>query len=307
LAAAIALLCAAFVCRAARAGWDDRPLISRFDEQVRGLIVDGGIGTGMVGDTLMLELGGQWSAVRSYGRRRWLVQWDGLLAARGGYLANEHPYLFLIGGHELAWAELGRRFVAYQSWSPYAGVRLGNEIFLMKHPGLGWSDIDTINSVDRVGGSVAAGLIRLDAGASLLDGARSLLLVAFVHEELHAAETNTPAQAFLGAGLGARFDLARQHLSASAEASLGVAPERRDSLRGFTDRTARIAASLSARKAFGRGMWFSLSTFIARDSDHMVYSATGTVYDTANAPQFGLSLLYGIPLERYFPLRREGK
>ncbi len=307
LASSIALLCAAIASPAARAGEDDLSPIPRFDERVRGLIVDGGIGTSMVGDTLMLELGGQWSAVRSYGRRRWLVQWDGLLAARGGYLANEHPYLFLIGGHELAWAELGRRFVATQNWSPYAGVRLGNEIFLMKHPGLGWSDVDTINSVDRVGGSVAAGLIRMDAGASFLDGPRSLLLVAFVQEELHAAETNTPAQAFLGGGVGARFDLASHHLSASAEASWGVTPERRDSLRGFTDRTTRVAASLSARKTFGRGMWVSLSTFIARDSDHMVYSATSTVYDTANAPQFGLSLLYGIPLERYFRLRREWK
>ena len=64
---------------------------------------------------------------------------------------------------------------------------------------------------------------------------------------------------------------------------------------------------MSARKTFGTGMWVTLSAFIARDSDHMVYFATGTVYDTANALQFGLSLLYGIPLERYFPLRRDGK
>jgi len=78
-----------------------------------------------------------------------------------------------------------------------------------------------------------------------------------------------------------------------------AAPERRDSLRGFTDRTTHVGASLSARKTFGRGMWFSLATFIARDSDHMVYYTTGNVYDTVNAPQFGLSLLYGIPLERY--------
>jgi hypothetical protein len=307
LASTMALLCAAFASTVARADDGDLLAIPRFDEGVHGLIVDGGIGTSMVGDTLMFELGGQWSAVRSYGRRRWLVQWDGLLAARGGYLANEHPFLFLIGGHELAWAELGRRFVADRDWSPYAGVRLGNEIFLMKHPGLAWSDVDTINSVDRVGGVVATGLVRADVGASLLDALRSLLLVAFVQEELHAAETNTPAQAFLGAGVGARFDLASHHLSASAEASLGVAPERRDSLRGFTDRTARVAASLSARKSFGRGMWISLSTFIARDSDHMVYSATGNVYDTTNAPQFGLSLLYGIAVEQYFPSRRERK
>jgi hypothetical protein len=294
------LLCAAFATTAARADEDWGAPIAPLDDRVRGAIATAGIGTSVVGDSLMLELGGQWSAIHSYGRRRWLMQWDGLLAARGGYLANEHPYLFLIGGHELAWAELGRRFIWNQNWSPYAGARLGNELLLMKHPGLAFSDLDTINSVDRVGGSVAAGLIRLDAGASLLDDQRSFLLVAFVQEELHAAETNTPAQAFLGAGVGARFDLASRRLSAVAEASLGVAPERRDSLRGFTDRTTRVAASLSARKTFGSGMWVSVSTFIARDSDHMVYSATGNVYDTANAPQFGLSLLYGIPVERYF-------
>jgi len=297
---------AAWVCAAAltsttaaRAGEDWQSPIALLNDTVRGAIVDGGIGTSMVGDSLMFEIGGQWSGAREYRRRRWLLQWDGLLAARGGYLANEHPYLFLIGGHELAWAELGRRFVANHNWSPYAGARVGNELMLMKHPGLAWSDLDTINSVDRVGGTVAAALVRLDGGASFLNDARSLLLVAFVQEELHAAETNTPAQAFLGVGAGARYDLASRHLSVSAEALWAAAPERRDSLRGFTDRTTHVGASLSARKTFGRGMWFSLATFIARDSDHMVYYTTGNVYDTVNAPQFGLSLLYGIPLERY--------
>ena len=72
------------------------------DDTVRGAIASGGIGTSMVGDSLMFELGGQWTGVRSSSGGRWLLQWDGFLAARGGYLANEHPYLFLIGGHELA-------------------------------------------------------------------------------------------------------------------------------------------------------------------------------------------------------------
>jgi hypothetical protein len=51
---------------------------------------------------------------------------------------------------------------------------------------------------------------------------------------------------------------------------------------------------------FRNGMWASLSTFLARDRDHMVYYATGNVYDTANAPQFGATLLYGVPVEQYF-------
>ncbi len=295
-----ALLCAAALASSgARAEEGCLAPIPPLDDTVRGAIVDGGIGTSMVGDSLMFELGGQWTGVRARADRRWLLQWDALLGARVGYLANEHPYLFLIGGHELAWAEVGRRFVANHDWSPYAGARLGNELILMKHPGLPWADFDTINSVDRVGGTIAAGLIRLDVGTSFLDNPRSLLLVAFVQEELHAAETNTPAQAFLGVGLGARYDLASR-LSASAEASWGAAPERRDSLRGFTDATTHVAASLVVRKTFRNGMWASLSTFIMRDSDHMVYYATGNVYDTVSAPQFGASLLYGVPVERYF-------
>ena len=91
-----------------------------------------------------------------------------------------------------------------------------------------------------------------------------MLLVAFVQEELHAAETNTPGQAFLGAGVGARYDPDRRWavpVSASFEASWGVAPERRDSLRGFTDSTTRLAASLNVRAIFRNGMWASLSTF----------------------------------------------
>ena len=309
VASGAALLCLAATMSTAAHAQDNQgdrgclAPIPPFDSAVRGAVIDSGIGTSLVGDSLMFELGGQWSGVRSYGGRRWLLQWDGLLAARGGYLANEHPYLFLIGGHELAWAEMGRRFVASNEWSPYAGVRLGNELFLMKHPGLAFSDVDTINSVDRVGGTVASALIRVDVGTSFLEDHRSMLLVAFVQEDLHAAETNTPAQAFLGVGVGARYDRERVlsvPLSVSLEASWGVAPQRRDSLREFTDSTTRVAASLVARAMFHNGMWASLSTFIARDSDHMVYYATGNVYDTANAPQFGLSLLYGIPVERYF-------
>jgi len=55
-----------------------------------------------------------------------------------------------------------------------------------------------------------------------------------------------------------------------------------------------------ARKTFRNGMWAGLSTFIARDSDHMVYYVTGNVYDTVSAPQFGVSVLYGLPVERFF-------
>lgn len=273
------------------------PPSALFDNSVLGAIGDGGIGTSMAGDTLMLELGGQWAGLRTVRDRRWLAQWDALVAGRGGYLANEHPYLSLVGGRETAWGEAGYRFRAQRRWSPYLGVRLGNEIDLMKHPGLAWSDLATINNVDRVGGIVAGGLIRVAFGGSFLDDRRSLLVVAFIQEQLNAAETNTPAQAFTGVGLGARFDVARR-LTASVEGAWGVTPTRRDSLRELTDRTARIAAAIGVRKIFCNGMWAGLSSSIERDSDHLVYFVTGNVYDTANAPRFGVSLLYGFPLGR---------
>ena len=88
---------------------------------MRGAIADGGIGTSMVGDTLMFELGGQWAGLRFVRDRRWLLQWDALVAARGGYLANEHPYLFLIGGHELAWAEARPAIQAPTTLEPVRG------------------------------------------------------------------------------------------------------------------------------------------------------------------------------------------
>ena len=267
-----------------------------FDSTILGAVADGGIGTSMAGDTLMFEIGGQFAGLRSLRDRRWVLQWDALLAARGGYLANQHPYLFLIGGHELAWAEGGYRFDAPSPWSAYAGLRLGNEVQILAHPGLGLSDVDTINSVDRVGGAVAAGVMRVAVGASFLDGWRSLLVVAFLQEELHAAEANTPAQAFTGAGLGARLDLARR-LELSADGFWGVAPLRRQSLLGLTDRTTHVAASATFRKTFRNRMWTGASIFIERDSDHLVYSG-GLSYDTTNAPRFGVAIVYGFPLGR---------
>jgi hypothetical protein len=272
----------------------NQPPPARFDSAILGAIADGGIGTSIAGDTLMFEAGGQFAGLATLRGGTLLVQWDAVLAARGGYLANQHPYLFLIGGRERAWAEVGYRFSPRRRWSPYAGARLGNELLIMAHPGLALSDVDTINNVDRVGGTVASGVVRADFGASFLAGGRSLLLVAFLEEELHAAEANTPTQAFTGGGVGARFDL-EGRVTASIEGIWGVAPLRRDSLLGLTDRTTRVGTSAAFRKVFRNGMWGGASFFFERDSDHLVY-AGGASYDTRNPPRFGVAILYGFPL-----------
>jgi len=268
-----------------------------FDSGVRGAIVDAGIGTGAAGDDLMFELGGQWAGLRSVRERLCLLQWDALVAGRGGYLASEHPYLLLVGARETAWAEGGYRFSASKRWSAYAGARLANEVRIMVHPGLALSALDTINNVDGVGGVAASGAIRADFGASLLEAERSLLLVAFVEEALEAAEINTPGRAFTTFGIGARFDIARR-LTASVEIARGVTPARADPLLGLTDRTTRTGGAAIVRKLFSNGMWLSAMASLERDTDHVVYAGSGATYDTADAPSFGLTFLYGLPLGR---------
>lgn len=269
-----------------------------FDSAVQGAIVDAGIGTSADGDTLMFEVGGEWAGVKTFRDGSWLLQWDALLAGRGGYLANQHPYFFLIGGKELAWAEAGYRFSGSGRWSPYLGGRLGNDARIMAHPGLALSAFDTVNNADRVGGDGASGLIRVDVGASFLDAQRSLLLVAFVEEALRAREINTGGQALAGVGIAARFDIAHS-VATSVEIIRGVTPTRTDQLRGSTDQTTRTGGAAAFRKVFHNQMWFGASVFLERDTDHIVYAASAAsaaTYNTASAPWFGMTVLYGLPL-----------
>ena len=259
-----------------------------FDSVARGAIFDTGIGTSWAGDTLMAELGGQSAGIRSR-RGVWLLQWDVLLAAKAGYLANAEPYLFLLGGHALAWAEAGARFLPTRSWSPYGGLRVGNEAQILGHPG---ADLERVNAVDGVGGINDRALVRIDAGASFLDRSQSLLLVGFAQETFRAPTINTSGQAFFELGLGVRYDLSRS-LMASLEGIWGTTPSR--SLPpGLTDRTTHAGVSATFRKIFKNGMWIAASVLCERDTDHIVYPETGAMFDTANPPTFGFTLLYGL-------------
>jgi hypothetical protein len=106
-----------------------------FDSQTRGVIAGVGIGTSGVGDDLLAELGGQWQGVRSLRSRRWLLSWELRATLRGGYLANQHPYLFLLGGRLASFAEAGYRTQAERELSPYLGLGLANEEQFLAHPG----------------------------------------------------------------------------------------------------------------------------------------------------------------------------
>ncbi len=278
---------------AARAD-DDTEL--RFDNRIQGGVLGASYTSAPVGIALMCELGGESAGLRSYADRGALFSWDVRLAAKGGYLGNQHPFLFLIGMHSIAWAEYGFRLTSQRTWSPYVGGRIGSELGLMGHPGLASSAFDTINSVDGIGGVVATGRLRLDAGVSMLDRTRSLLLVAFAQEELQAPRTNTPSLDFTQVGLGARFDVAGS-LIAELDGVWGVTPTRSDPLRGISDQTTRLGFSASFRKIFGNGMWLGATLLWMRDTDTVAYDR-GLTYDTVNPATFEIELFFGVPLWR---------
>jgi hypothetical protein len=266
-----------------------------FESASQGVVVDSGIGVSHAGDALMFELGGGSAGIRSYGDGRWLFQWDVLVAARGGWLAAQHPFLFLVGPHALAWTEVGYRFLHSSRWSPYLGARIGGDVLVMPHPGLSLGELRTINDVDGVGGVVAKGLVRVEAGVSMLEGQRSVLLVAFAQEAMGGPQVNAPAVAFTEGGLGLRFDLARS-LVASVEGVLGIAPARSNGPLGFTDQTTHAGLDLAFRKMFRNGMWLGAAGVIEENTDRVVYS--GTTYSTADSPSLGFTLSFGMPLWR---------
>ena len=269
----------------------------RFDSRVRGVIGGVGIGTSSVGDYLLVALGGQWQGIQSLRAGRWLLQWDVLLAARGGYLANQEPYLFLLGARLASFLELGYRWQAEQPLSPYLGLRAAADQQVLGHFGRSFSDFDQFNSVDGVGGLVARGALRLALGASLLEQERSLLLVGFLEEAFQDLQVNTEALALTQLGLAARFDL-RSGLSAGLEGAWGFARERQDSQRALRDQRQRVSLRGGLRWVFEHTGWIEARASLARDSNQLEYSG-GRSYATRDAPVFDVEVVYGFALERF--------
>lgn len=277
----------------ARLARADQP---RVDNWIQGAIVHAGFAMAPVGDAIMGDLGGESAGLRSGDDRRWLLRWDVLLAMKGGYLGNQHPFLFMLGMRSLAWVAEGYRFMHASRWSPYAGGRLGGAMQLLGHPGLASDAFDTINSVDGVGGVVGEATGRVEAGVSFLDDTRSLLLLAFMQEQLQAPRTNTPGLAFTQGGLGARFDLTRSVI-AELEGVWGVTANRTDALRGITDQTTRIGVSGTVRKIFGDRIWLGATVLWMRDTDSLAYT-NGLTYGTANPATLDMEIFFGVALWR---------
>lgn len=273
----------------------DAPPSPEYRSVSRGAVADFGYGSSAVGDSLLGELGAQSVGIQSFRDHALLVQWDGLLAARGGILGNTHPYTELVGGHVVASAEAGRRWQPRARWSVYTGAGLAGDLSLMTNPGTSYGDLDTLNDLDGVGGLSARGALRVDGGASLLDGPRSLLLVAVLQEALRASGIYTPGVAFTQAGLAVRWDVARR-LTVSLEGLAGWSPATKQAALDTTDQKTELGTAAVVRKIFTNGMWLAATSALSREFDHRVYAASATAYDTANAPTFTVTLLYGIPL-----------
>ncbi len=279
-----ALIAAALAACGARA--------EAFDDVVRGATVSAGIATTPVGDALMGELGGAWGGMRVRDRR-WVLQWELLLAARAGWLGNQHPFSFLAGVHASSWVEAGYRFRSAARFSPYLGLRLAGDAQSLAAPDA--PSLESVNAVDGVGGNVARGALRVAFGASYFDEARSVLLTPFVQEELDAPELHTPGASFTELGLALRYDVQRS-LVASLEGFCGVTPERH-TLVGTSDTTMRCGLDGALRKIFANGMWIGATLALRHDTDDVGY-AGGASYETGDAPWFSFAISYGVPLWR---------
>ena len=175
-----------------------------FASESRGLSAEGGIGTSSVGDSLLFALGGEWQGIRSLHAERWLLQWDVSFAVRGGYLANQKPYLLLLGVRMVSFVEAGYRFRSTEELTPYAGLRLANEQQVLVHPGRALSDHAQFNAIDGVGGVVMHGAVRADGGVSWLTQSHALLLVGFLQESFEDLQVNTEALTLTQLGVAAR-------------------------------------------------------------------------------------------------------
>jgi hypothetical protein len=200
-----------------------------------------------------------------------------------------------VGPRTLASVEAGYRWFSERRWSIYTGAGLRGDFSFLTVPGKDVTQLRTVNGLDGVGGRTADGALRVDAGASLLDGARSLLVVAFFQEALRAPGIYTRGAAFAEGGVAARFDLANR-LTAYLEALAGQTGTIVDAALGTTDRTTYAGFSGVVRYIFANGMWLAVTGGYSREFDHVVYSGSATAYDTATPPTFEARAFYAVPL-----------
>ncbi len=174
------------------------------------------------------------------------------------------------------------------------GGRLNGDLSVMTHPGTTLGKLNTLNDANGVLGVNARGLVRAAIGLSMLEGKHALVLVAFFQEAGNAPDVYTPGMAYSEGGVAARFDIARR-LTASLEALAGRSATRTEAALDTTVQSSYAEISGLVRGSFKNGIWLALSGVYGRQFDHRVYRASMTTYNTANAPDFNVTLLLGIP------------
>ena len=251
----------------------------------------GGVEARAAGDDLVGELGARLFGLRALDRT-WIQSFDASLGFRGGVLANQHPYSEFFGGRAVADFELGYRFSPANAWSPFVSGRANASLMVMGHPGLAFSDLNTVNSSDGFGGITLDGNARISGGVSLLDGGHSLLLTAFVQEAVRAPRVIAPGIAFTEFGLSMRSD-GRRLFVIALEALGGFGFTQTNTALEYTEQSFHLEVSGWLRKMFAGGFWFGLGISYGRDSHHQLYTQTKTAFDTADAPVFSAMLAVG--------------
>ncbi|MGZ3423441.1 MAG: hypothetical protein ACXVEF_28380 [Polyangiales bacterium] len=263
-----------------------------FEVVARGPVLSMGIGMSRAGYSLMFELGGESTGIRSFAHDRLLLSWDVLLAARVGQLANTEPYLTLFGVRGRSFIEPAYR-TSEGAWSPVISTRLGADAIALFHPGVSYSELHTLNDMDGAGGVSARGLVRAGGGASFLDHDRSLLLQAFLQEHLDTGGVFKRGRAFTQLGFSARYDTPTGWMT-YVEGMWGATTARESPGLGRTDRTTRMGISGSLRKVLGGIVWVGLDASLQRDTDHVVYEPSHTTFDTTDPGDFTLALSFGV-------------
>ncbi len=259
----------------------------------QGAVVQGSVGTTPVGDFLLGEIGGQSLGIRTLDDRRWLVQWEGLAAFKGGELAAAHPYTPLLGGHALAMGEVGYRFVD-ETRTPYVSLRIAGDMQFLLPPGKGLHDLRTINNIDGVGDLNLHGAVRLSLGESGLSSKGLLIAAVFVQESLRAGEVNAPSAAFTDLGGTLLADLSGSWLI-RAEILRRYRPTQSTPQLGMTDAAwFDWQTTDELRKVFANGMWFGANFSYASESDVVSYG--NLTLHTSSAPTVVFGLQYGFPI-----------
>lgn len=257
------------------------------------IIEDDGVGASHSGDHLVFQLGGAWYGVEPFADRGWLFQFGATLVARGGWLANQHPFADYVGGRGTGDVELGHRFQADRPWSTYLAARLAGDLSVLGHSGLALDKLNTINDSTGFGGVTATGFARVAAGGAFLDAGHSFVVTAFMEELGRAAGVFGDGVAFTGGGLAVRLDFPNG-FHAAIEGFEGVSQPKTNAGLSLTDQTWRGELRATVRVFLGSHFFLGLTALLGRDSDHLVYTDTHKAFDTASAPDFSATLNLGL-------------